>query len=216
MYYSQSGQDKFLNEIIFKNKRNGSFVDIGANDGITYSNSYFFENELNWRGVCLEPIPAVFEKLNKLRKSININCCIAPQEGIKEFLLVEGYAEMLSGLVENYDDRHLKRIEKEIKDFGGRANKINLPCRNLNNLLNEQKFTKIDYCSIDTEGGEFEILKSIDFKQISINVFSIENNYKESDMRYYMEFNGYELITTLEADEIYSKKKSKLQSFFRW
>ena len=41
-YYSQYGQDKFLTEFLFKNKKNGIFVDIGANDGISFSNSYFF------------------------------------------------------------------------------------------------------------------------------------------------------------------------------
>ena len=216
MYYSQSGQDKYLNEFIFKSKRKGNFVDVGANDGITYSNTYFFEKELGWKGICIEPIPATFEKLEKLRKSINLNCCISPEEGVKQFLLIEGYAEMLSGLVANYDIRHLKRIEKEIKDFGGKAKKINLQCRNLNSILIEQNFLKINYCSIDTEGGEFEIVKSIDLTKIDIKVFSIENNYEASDLRYYMNLNGYDLIATLEADEIYRKKKNKLQRFFQW
>ena len=51
-YKSQFGQDKFLNENIFKNKRNGVFIDIGAHDGITYSNSYVFEKQLDWTGIC--------------------------------------------------------------------------------------------------------------------------------------------------------------------
>ena len=57
-YYSQLGQDRFLNENYFKNKLTGTFVDIGAHDGNTYSNSKFFEN-LGWSGLCVEPIPNI-------------------------------------------------------------------------------------------------------------------------------------------------------------
>ena len=45
-YKSQFGQDRWLNETIFRNKQNGLFVDVGAHDGVTFSNSYFFEKHL--------------------------------------------------------------------------------------------------------------------------------------------------------------------------
>lgn len=215
MYHSQSGQDKFINEVIFKGKRKGTFLDIGANDGISYSNTYFFERELNWRGICVEPIPSAFEKLNSLRRSINLNCCVSAEEGMKEFLLIEGYAEMLSGLTEHYDTRHIKRIEKELENFGGKTEKINVPCVNINNMIDKYKFNKIDYCSVDIEGGEIEIIKSIDFKKVKILSFSIENNYNDNELRHLMKANDYELKCTLEADEIYIKKNT-IQRIFQW
>jgi hypothetical protein len=45
-YYSQIGQDKFVHEQYFLGMREGTFVDIGAYDGVDGSNSYFFEKEL--------------------------------------------------------------------------------------------------------------------------------------------------------------------------
>lgn len=47
-YNSQFGQDKFINEIIFKSKTGGTFVDIGAYDGVTINNTYYFEKKLGW------------------------------------------------------------------------------------------------------------------------------------------------------------------------
>jgi hypothetical protein len=47
-YYSQVGQDRFIHENYFKELKGGVFVDIGAHNGISYSNTYFFEKELNW------------------------------------------------------------------------------------------------------------------------------------------------------------------------
>lgn len=71
-YYSQCGQDEYLNRKIFKNRKNGLFLDIGANDCISFSNTYFFEKELNWKGICIESLPEVFKELEKNRVSINI------------------------------------------------------------------------------------------------------------------------------------------------
>src|ERR1700730_1429338 len=67
-YFSQTGQDKFLNERVFGAKRDGTFVDIGAADGVFLSNTYFFEKELAWCGVCVEPRPEAFSRLVASRR----------------------------------------------------------------------------------------------------------------------------------------------------
>ena len=66
-YYSQFGQDKYLNENFFHNKSNGTYVDIGAHDGITGSNTYFFDL-LGWEGICFEPLPEIYNQLVINRK----------------------------------------------------------------------------------------------------------------------------------------------------
>ena len=62
-YYSQDGQDRFLDQKFFKEKTAGTFIEVGANDGITYSNTYFLEKFRQWKGICIEPHPGAFEKL---------------------------------------------------------------------------------------------------------------------------------------------------------
>ena len=109
-YFSQSGQDKWIVEKLFAGKQKGTFVDIGANDGITFSNTYFLE-KMGWNGLAVEPIPSAYEKLVKNRKCITVNCCIAPKTGKERFRVITGYSEMLSGLIDEYDPRHLARIE---------------------------------------------------------------------------------------------------------
>ena len=61
--FSQFNQDKFIFENFFPVKSDGVFVDIGAHDGITLSNTWFFENYLGWTGYCFEPNPSLFAKL---------------------------------------------------------------------------------------------------------------------------------------------------------
>jgi len=214
-YYSQSNQDKYLNERLFKNKPGGFYLDIGANDGISYSNTYFFEKELNWFGICVEPISSVYSKLQDSRKSINVNGCIADFEGEGIFYEVSGYAEMLSGLKSKYDSRHLKRIEDEIKKHGGVLTETTVNCFNLNNLLKKYNIKKIDYCSIDIEGGELDVLKTIDFDQFDFHSLSIENNYHDVRIYEHMKKNGYKRVAILGGDEIYIKKRTGVIGYIR-
>jgi len=111
-FFSQNGQDSFLENNLFKKINNGFFVDIGANDGVTFSNTYFFEKK-GWDGLCVEPIPSVFEKLNQNRKCKCICGVISEKiDEFSKFLHLTGEYEMLSGVIEKYDDKHLRRIKK--------------------------------------------------------------------------------------------------------
>ena len=67
----------------------------------------------------------------------------------------------------------------------------------------------IDYLSIDIEGGEFEILKTIDFKNFSIKIITVENNYDDKRINDYMISKGYHKILNYKADEFYFDLKEK-------
>jgi len=206
-YYSQTKQDEYLDINVFKKKESGFFLDIGAHDGITYSNTCFFEKNRNWKGICIEPLPNVFQKLKENRNCLLINGGLGEENKIEKFLKIEGYSEMLSGLSKNYNEEHLKRIEKELKEHGGNKTEIEIQCYNINTLLKETNINSIDYCSIDVEGSEFEIIKTFDFNNIDVKVFSIENNYNDSKIRNFLKEKGYELFTILGADDIFIHKE---------
>jgi FkbM family methyltransferase len=204
-YKSQYNQDKYLNENFFKDKRNGTFVDIGAHDGVSISNSYFFEKYLNWTGMCIEPMPELFKELEKNRDCIKINGCAWEEDTVKTFRLINGYAEMLSGILDSYDERHKERIELECRIHGGSYRDIEMNCYNVNNLLEKYNLFNIDFMSIDTEGSEFEILKTIDFEKFDIKIVIVENNYNDSKIREFMEMKKYKLHDKLSCDDLYIK-----------
>ncbi len=72
-----------------------------------------------------------------------------------------------------------------------------MPTIKLKALLKRYKLHTIDYCSIDSEGRELEILKSIDFNNIFIDIFSIENNYSNNEIEIFMKEKNYKLIAEL-------------------
>ena len=78
-FYSQLKQDKYLYDNFFNSKKNnGFFLEIGADDGIRFSNSYFFEKHLNWDGICIEASPTRYKELVNNRNSINVNALNIP------------------------------------------------------------------------------------------------------------------------------------------
>jgi len=206
-YFSQVGQDKFLNEVIFYNKRTGFFIDIGAHDGISYSNTLFFERFKDWDGFCFEPNLNVFNKLVKNRRSKNYNVCIGNTNRKVSFTRIEGYSEMLSGVTESYHEKHLDRINNSILIKGGRKEEIEIDMVRLDSFK-ELVSRQIDFISIDTEGNEFDIIESINFDEFKINTIVVENNYKDSRIAGFLEPLGFKLFHCLGPDEVFVNKGS--------
>jgi FkbM family methyltransferase len=208
-YFSQIGQDRFIDNF-FSGKENGFFVDIGASDGKYFSNTYFFEKFKNWKGICIEPLPTEFNKLNLNRSSINLNLCVSDFEGETDFTYVEGFYDypinMLSGISDKYNSLHVERINQEVNKCGGKIESIKVPVRPLQSIFDEFGVTHVDFCSIDTEGSEFEIVKSIDFDRTSIKVFIIENNYNETNIKDFLETKGYVFHSKIEWDDVFVMK----------
>jgi len=205
-YHSQYQQDEYVYNNFFLNKKDGTFLEIGAHDGISYSNTYFFEKELGWKGICIEPIKTLFEELKKNRSCICVEGCVTDFTGKGLFLEIEGYAQMLSGLVNKYNEKHLKRIDYDMSLFGGSKKETEVDCFILGDLLKEHNISKIDFCSLDVEGAELDILKTIDFDNFYFDILSIENNSGTSEIKKFMISKGYEEVVLLGCDELYRKK----------
>jgi FkbM family methyltransferase len=200
-YYSQFKQDQYIYENYFQNKTNGYFVDIGAYDGETDSNSLFFEN-LGWDGVCIEPNPEMFKKLQKIRKCTYFPYAISNKEEILQFFQIkEGGPSTLSGLVEEYTQEAIARINNHnVDDF----DYINVECKLFNNIINVYN---IDYLSLDTEGNELKILQSINFNLYNIDIITVENNNYDNIFNNFFSDKPYQFIGRLGCDELYKKIK---------
>lgn len=178
-YTSQCGQDKWVAEHLFSGLHGGVFVDIGAHDGLSFSNTWYLERELGWTGLAVEPIPRVFDLLCRNRRCRCIHACVGAREGLVPFRQITGYSEMLSGMLEAYDPRHLNRIEREIHEHGGIIQDVQARSVSLTRLLEDNGIGEIDYLSIDTEGAEYSILQTLDFERIRVRVIGVENNYRD-------------------------------------
>ena len=137
-YYSQEGQDRIAHQIFFpcrgaatssKGDRGGQsqtggtgggfFVDVGAHDGRTFSNSMFMEEELGWSGICIEANPSILPRLRRNRPDCAVVAAAAGGEaGTTRFRQVEGpaeTAEMLSGVEGAMHDKHRVRVTAAVQ-----------------------------------------------------------------------------------------------------
>lgn len=197
MFYSQDKQDEYLEKNVFKGYKNGVFMDIGAHDGKSLNNTLFFEEKHGWKGINVEPIKEVYDKLKTNRpNSINLNYAVCNYDGEAEFLCNIGYTEMISGIKETYDQRHFKRLENENKKHGSSTNTIKVLTKKIETICEDHTISHINYLSIDVEGGEFEVIKSINFQKVFIDVIGFENNYNNTSIPIikYLEERNYEII----------------------
>ena len=180
MFHSQDNQDKYLETNIFKGYKNGFYVDVGAHDGVSLNNTLYFEKNNNWRGINIEPIKKVFDNLVINRpNNINLNCAVCNNDGETDFLCNIGYTEMISGIKDNFDIRHLHRLQRENIQYGSITEVIKVETKKLETILHENDISHINYLSIDVEGAEFEVIKSINFDKVFIDVIGFENNYND-------------------------------------
>jgi FkbM family methyltransferase len=207
MYYSQFQQDKFLNENIFKNYKDGFFVDIGAYDGFTQgSNSLFFE-ELGWDGICIEPNPSLYSKLIKNRKCKCLDCAISDSQGEAEFLYIkEGLnrPDTLGGLTQNWKKEDINKLISDFKLYEDEKlyEYINVKTELFRNIIDRRI---IQYMSLDVEGNELKILNTIDFNYFDIRVMTIENNFFDNKIFDFFKDKSYTRVANLGCDEVYVK-----------
>jgi FkbM family methyltransferase len=213
---SQIGQDKILDQEIFRGKTNGVFVEVGALDGYGASNTWFFEKERNWSGLLIEPNPIEFNKMENNQRPLSYkeNCAISDVEMDINFLSIGGPCNVLSGIVEFYNPQHMNRIDRELDmyksypeghELHSTREVIKMKAVKLQTLFDKYKMTDIDLISIDVEGAELKVLESIDFDKVNINCFLIENNYGLQKETEFLTSKGYTLHSNIQWDSVFIK-----------
>jgi FkbM family methyltransferase len=210
-FYGQYNQDLYA-YCHFKGKKDGFFIDIGANDGVTVNNTLLFE-KLGWQGICIEPQPDIFAKLQRNRSCNCYNLGILEKPGEKlDFFKVTGvsgkneWMNMLSAFGDLSKD-----TKKQVLGAGGKIERIQVETSTFQEVMgNHPTVHFIDYISIDVEGLEMQILRSIDFEKFSFGILDIERDAFEEDcgqeLTSFLEMKGYHFRLRLGGDMIFTRQ----------
>ncbi|SEM59854.1 methyltransferase, FkbM family [Loktanella fryxellensis] len=198
-FASQAGQDRVVARIL-GGRRNGIFLDVGAYDGRTGSNSLYFETHLGWTGVLVEPVKQHREMAELWRRAPCLPYAVSDRDGEASFIAVtQGYTQM-SGLAGPYDAGLLDRVRADPRHVEDR---ITVPTRTLNSICHEAGLSRIDFVSLDIEGGEQAAITAFDHERIRVDVWAIENNAGSSLIPALMRDRGYNLAEFCGVDDIY-------------
>ena len=202
---SQLLQDAFASFIV-GDLFDKTFLEFGATDGISLSNSYMLENNFGWTGILAEPSPQWHEELKNNRPNTKIiTDCIWKCSGEKLDFFVSDFG-VLSTLVDfKYSDLSSMPGNTEARIKDGKV--VQVETISLNDVM-EKNFNgdTPSYLSIDTEGSEYEILQSLDFEKYRPVVFTIEHNFTNIENK----------IDELMISKGYVRVFRKITSFDAW
>ena len=183
---SQLFQDLFVRWQLHE-KRDGYFVEFGATDGISLSNSQFVELHRHWSGILAEPARCWHERLTKNRACAIDTRCVWTTTGEK--LRFNEVSDPELSTIESFSAND---INSELRKVG---NIYEVKTVSLNDLLAEHNApAEMDYLSIDTEGSELSILENLDFSRYNFRIITVEHNNMPNREKIFnlLHCNGYQ------------------------
>lgn len=209
--YSQNDEQERIVKY-FGGSKNGTFIDIGANDGVTLSNTYALARHYGWTGLLIEASPKAYDKLLanyqeeifKDREVDLVNVAVGHYDSEKPVPFYEGGSHLGKGdvgLLSTLKEEELKRWKGQ-EEF----DLITVPMESISTILSRSRFQKFDLLSIDIEGMELEVLPTIPFVKMGVKMALVEWNGK-NQLQYdkIMRSSGFRLIHKNGENLIYVK-----------
>ena len=188
---SQINQDFFVLTALGY-KRNGFFVEFGAADGKSLSNTWLLEKSFDWTGILAEPGRCWREALRTSGRNAALEYdCVWTTTG-ETLNFVEPDSHLISTIEDFRDGDHLARFRSKAS-----ASTYKVRTISLNDLLEKHRApAEIDYLSIDTEGSEFDILNSFDFARYRFRAITCEHNFtsQRDEIHSLLTRNGYRQV----------------------
>ncbi len=181
--YSQNNEQeiilnhfKLFNESV---KEDGTFLDLGMNDGKTLSNTYALAL-IGWNGLGVEASPKAYQRAIELYKDNSkiqiINSAITAREGM--IMLHESSEHLGVGdvaLLSTVNAEEMKRWDKEV------FTPVEVMAINFDRMIKISKYKTFDFISMDIEGMELEVLPQMDLKALGCKMICVEFNGKEKE-----------------------------------
>ncbi len=161
--YSQGNEELIIREIL-QDQKNGVFLDVGASTPIENSTTYYLEKHLGWTGISIDALPEHAPAYQKERPHTKFFSYIVTDhsDSTEDFYRVNA----ATGLSSTDKDRDMiKNLKME---------KLELPTITLDDLLEQNGVTSIDFMSVDIEGGAKKALAAFDIDKFQPKLVCIE------------------------------------------
>lgn len=201
-FHAQWGQDAFIHRYLMP-FAGGTFFEAGALEGLHLSNTLFFEREMGWRGVLVEMQPWLFPDLQRNRPASHCVQAALGSETVPQLFLNAGDR---SGLLRHLSPADIAHLEHAYRDTEPKPvfHVVFVQVRTVMDVLAEAGLAHINYFSLDVEGAELDILSTIDFTRVRIDLFTIEDNSGSfASARGLLVPHGYQFLGSLGTDGLF-------------
>ena len=201
--YAQYGEESIITSF-FKDKKEGFFVDIGAMDGVTYSNTRHLVEYYDWGGILVEPHPIFFEKLKLLydrnnRITLFNNACLDKETEVDFFMYSDGNDACVSTISDVFKNR-------VISIYGDKfaPEPLKIKTKTLNGIIADYS---VDFLSIDVEGVDMEVLSSNDWNKNRPSLICIEHSMESYLLTNFMHNVNYMEYTKTSGNTFFVQKQ---------
>ena len=191
--------------------RGGFFIEVGANDGFTQSNTYYLEKFLGWSGILIEPIPDLFEQCLRTRRNSEVfNCALVSNEHGAKVVSMR-YANLMSLTEGAFSDQSIENDHistgLKVQNMDG-SYKIDVPARTLESVLDDvkDKPAAIDFFSLDVEGYELNVLKGLNLERYRPGYLLLEDLFNTHELHSYLAV-YYSLVEMFTDHDYFYRRK---------
>ena len=227
-FFGEFGQGQVVDQL-FKLKEHLRFIEVGAFDGEEWSNTLGLEIFRFWNGILIEPNPDSYAQLlKKNRRVSSINTCVSTTKYVQkvDFDLAGPSSGIINGTNKPGEALHQKRLEIQQKfpdykpKYAYDRRTISMNCIPLTAIILASGNAHVDYLSLDVEGAEYVVLKTIDFDALNILVISVNVQKLDrifpgnlEDLTNFMVSQGYYLYVNHKQDCVFIQKKRFFKEF---
>jgi FkbM family methyltransferase len=199
---------KFLNHLDI---RNGYFVELGAHDGVTFSNTLHLELYNKWRGLLIEPSPYEYALAvkNRAKRTSVINAACVQEDFRNDWIEL-----IYSGLMTVDTNTKIGSVNPishaEIGNQFIKADtyKFRVRAATLTKILEEVNAPhKIDLLSLDVEGSELNVLNGLDFQKYQVQYILVETR-DINQVTNFLTMKNYDLVDQF-SDQDYLFKDTR-------
>lgn len=199
-------------------KNSNFFIEAGATDGESISNTLYLELKYNWTGLLVEPNPMYLAQLKKKNRNAWIlPYCLSPitSPTVVDFDAMAEYGGIIN---------HINGVRKNPGDINSNnaspkptwRKTLKIQCLPLYSVLRALGLPSVDYFSLDIEGAEYHVLKTIPFQDVDINLLGVEVehagkifNGTEDDIINLLISRGYQYAAKTKLDKFFLKNKGR-------
>jgi FkbM family methyltransferase len=170
-WYGLFKEDEYAHQHFFHGLHNGTYLDLGAHDGVGQSNTKALSDSFGWRGILIDANPDLFKRLVANRPhDICVHSAVCAMPGKVHYVLPK--LDFVGGIWELMAPTFLKTWHPELADSPKGLPEVT--CLPLSSILGQLGARHINFFSLDVEGGELSVLQTLDFGRVTFDVIVVE------------------------------------------